>query len=187
MSYSLDHHRKRYPILVPYWIAKQINRNNLSYNIIFDLAKLSTICSKEDLAIMLCLNFNPNTSSHFLGTAALATNLYGVWGKKVNDTKKLRELEPLVISKIMERLSAISGNNTLSSEYPNPFEIRSIDSDVDDDHALMIIIYPGHFGGPTTRQIQKNLVREYLKQSYVFSEYDAVAKDPLFLQYVRSL
>ena len=187
MSSRLDQHRKRYPILVPYWIAKQINRYNLSYNIIFDLVKLSNICSKEDLAIMLCLNINPIYSSQFLGTTALASSICGIWDTVGSDIKKLLELEPLIESRIMERLSVDSGNNIPSSEYPNPFEIRSIDSEVGDDHALMIIIYPGHFGGSSTRQIQKQLVREYLKQSYVFSEYDAVARDPLYLQYVRSL
>ena len=188
MSSRLEQHRKRHPILVPYWIAKQINRNNLPYNIVFDLVKLSTICSKEDLAIMLCLNINPIYSSQFLGTAEFASGIYGFWDRFINnDTKKLRDLEPLVEYKIIERLYSDSVNNVLSSEYPNPFEIKSIDSVVGDDHALMIIIYPGHFGGSSTRQIQKQLVREYLKQSYVFSEYDAVARDPLYLQYVRSL
>ncbi len=187
MGYTLDQHRKRYPILVPYWIAKQINRNKLSYNVIFDLAKLSTICSSEDLATMLCLNTDSANRSIFLGTSDYSSNLYGIWDRVGVDVNKLRHLAPLVDSKIKERLCVDVVNNTLSSEYPKPFEIRSIDSDVGDDHALMIIIYPGHFGGSSTRQIQKQLVREYLKQSYVFSEYEAVAKDPLFLQYVRSL
>ncbi len=187
VSYLLDKHRKRYPILVPYWIAKQINRNKLSYDVIFDLAKLSTVCSKEDLATMLCLNTNLKHSRLFVGPAEFYSSLYGVWDTVGSDANKLFDLAPLVDSKIKERLCIEQGNNTLSSEYPNPFEIRSINSAIGDDHALMIIIYPGHFGGFSTRQIQKQLVREYLKQSYVFSEYDAVAKDPLYLQYVRSL
>ena len=185
---SLEQRRKkRHPIIVPYWIAKQIDRNKLAYNVIFDLAKLSTISSNEDLAMLFAINNSMDLQCKLFGAVA-NTSLYGVWDSTNRElTRKIKEIVPLIEEQISHRLFVGDVNNTLSSEYPKPFEIRSIDSVVGDDHALMIIIYPGHFGGSSTRQIQKQLVREYLKQSYVFSNYENVAKDRLFLQYVRSL
>ena len=183
---SFDKFKQRFPILVPYWVLKQLERNKLPFNTVLNLEKMLTISSREDLAIMLVMNTDPSASVSFFG-AIPAEGLSHYWADYYNDQyKKVQEVSVLYRGKLDERLIAPPTPNDVVPEYPNPFEIKPVDSEQDAAGALLVIVYPGYFGGPKSREIQKQLVREYLKLSYVFIDYDTVARDPLFQQYMRT-
>lgn len=178
---SFDHIKKPYPVLVPYWITKQLERHNLPHNSVFNLEKLSSICSPEDLAIMLILNKDPQIASEFFGSKP-DLMLYDYWNNNYNTLcKKLVDTLPIHTNPLARLLSEAH-----IDRFPNAFDIKYIQAEVGLQSALLISIYPGHFGGPTAYEEQTKLTKEYLTQLYVFIDYDAVARDPLFMQYLRT-
>lgn len=184
---SFDVEKKRPPVLVPYWVVRQLERHRLPASTIFDLEKMMTLSSLEDLSIMLALNERPDQAALFYGCVAseIPQNaLTKHWSASYNQQyQKIKQLLSLVNS-VDPRL--LYDENTAPA-FESGFEIMSIESGLDNTGALMIVVYPGFFGGPQTKQIQQALLREYLKQTYEFVAYHTTAKDPLFAQYLRTL
>lgn len=190
---SFENQRKRLPVLVPYWVLKQLERNKLPLSTIFNLKEMLKISSMNDLAIMLSMNTVSKVNKVFFGEQS-QEGLSQYWsGYFYNENYKLVQLLPLVVSETApvtenfdDRLFA-SNNNVGDNIFKNPFEIKYTTNSFDVNDLMLIVIYPGYFGGPNTEEIQKQLVREYLKQSYAFVDYSTVAKDPVFAGYLRSV
>lgn len=190
---SFENQRKRLPVLVPYWVLKQLERNKLPLSTIFNLKEMLKISSMNDLAIMLSMNAVSKVNKVFFGEQS-QEGLSKYWACHSQDQyNKLVQLIPLVVSETApvtenfdDRLFA-SNNNVGDNIFKNPFEIKYTTNSFDVNDLMLIVIYPGYFGGPNTEEIQKQLVREYLKQSYAFVDYSTVAKDPVFAGYLRSV
>lgn len=183
---------KRVPVLVPYWITKQLQRNSLPFNTVFDLRKMLMVASKEDLAIMLDLNNRPE---QIFGQGRLdqpmIMGLTRYWSDySNNEFKSIQDILPLVSGRMEARLfvsenaTAVDADATLNG---TAFEVHPVDSGMDSGGAILLVIHPGYFGGDNAHQAQKQIVREYLKQSYVFSKFSEVAKDPIFGVFMRHL
>ena len=183
---AFDLYKQPYSVLVPYWVAKQLERNKLPLKTVYELDKLMEVTSVEDLAIMFAMNTDPEITAKFYGTH-YAGNLDWLWSDKyATQLSKVVEIVPLTASKVDSRIFAVSESDAPDPQYPNPFEIKMVDAPGGVSKTFLIIVYPRHFGGPKSREYQKMLVREYLRQSYAFIDYDAVARDPLFKQYLRT-
>ncbi len=183
---------KRVPVLVPYWIIKQLQRNCLPFNTVFDLRKMLMVANKEDLAIMLDLNNRPEQIFGYADMdQPMIMGLTRYWADySYNEFKSIQEVLPLVEGRLEARLfasdaaEAVDCNTELCGAA---FEIFPVDSGMDSGGALLLVIQPGYFGGETANLAQKQIAREYLKQSYVFSKFSTVAKDPIFGVYMRNL
>ena len=181
---SFDNFNKRYPILVPYWVLNQLERNKLPLSTVLNLEKMLTISSTEDLAIMLNMNSDPAYQRQFFGEST-PNGLSPYWNDYYhNQCQRLSTVIPLTKGHIEDRLFTTDVNVT--PVYPNAFDIKGVTSDIASCGVLLVIVYPGYFGGTNAAHIQRKLVREYLKQSYVYVGYDAVARDPLFSQYLKT-
>lgn len=183
MAYS----DKRSPILVPHWIIKQLQRNGLPLGTVLDLKKLKQYCSQEDLAVMFNLNLNPGS---VFGINHIRMELYGYWAAHSNsDFKSLSDVLPIHAGRLEERLfstSSIEQVGLASSQDLDgkAFSIQNVATGLDEKDVLLVVIHAGYFGGPHSQKAQQQLVRAYLKQSYVFCSYDQVASDPVYLQYL---
>lgn len=165
--------------LVPFWIVNILERNGLPLSTVKDLVKLREVASAEDLVLTLMLNQDP-------------TNIFGVnaptggpalhWCSTPEAFaiySQLVDLEPLHEKGLEERLYS---EQTLDPRYPKEFDIRDPENDM-----FLVIIYPGHFGGADATRHQTKLVRAYLELWYGYSNFDSVARDPLFRQYLSRL
>lgn len=199
MSY-FDDLKERFPVLIPYWIEKQLRRKQLPLDTVFDLNKLSELCSSEDIAIMIAMN--AQHSAAFYGVSYQGQGIVSHWSNFYQP--KFVQIEPLTkiyAAQIDARLtsqqmcwikqggkSILDTVSLATTQYSEPFTITPIQP-AEYPHryaALAIVIYPGYFGGQEFRGHQLNLVRAYLRQSYVFCDYDVVARSPLFAQYMRT-
>lgn len=182
---SFDNFNKRYPVLVPYWVLNQLQRNKLPLATVLNLEKMLTISSAEDLAVMLSMNSDPTYQRQFFGEST-PNGLTPYWADYYNNQyQRISSVIPLTKGHIEDRLFSKEDGHD-GPTYPEAFEIKGVTADVSSSGVLLVIIYPGYFGGINATAVQKKLVREYLKQSYVYVSYDAVARDPLFPHYLKT-
>ena len=164
--------------LVPYWIVNSLARHGLPLTTVRDLPKLREIVSAEDLTLTLILNQHPapvfgvDAPTSGLNSWLTSPEACAIYGK-------LTDLVPLHQQGLEERLL---NEHNADPKYPHEFEIRDLDDDT-----FLVIIYPGHFGGADAQRHQFKLIRAYLKQWYGYSNFDAVARDPLFQRYLTQL
>jgi hypothetical protein len=189
---------KRDAVLVPDWVARQLQRHQLSLNTVLRLAELRKVCSNEDcLAI---LDMNNNAATYFGSSIRMGLQTYH-WGRDYQSLERLEELRALFPDRCDARLFA-AGQEQLSqgavpclapsvtSSTKNAciaFEVKEVESGVDISSVIFVVVYPGFFGGPQSTQLQQALRREYLKQSYAPLPYEEMAKDPVFDQYLMAL
>ena len=194
----INQHRKRACVLVPHWIIKQLTRSQLPLNTVLKLDTLKKVCSQEDLAILLDLNQNPRP---IMGVPHIGMGLLRFWSDYAPEAfRKVQEVLPLYQGKCDARLYvsaelqkpdclpmvAAAGSPTDSTAC-TAFEIQETDSGIDTTGVLLVIIHPGHFGGPQSHEVQQQLRREFLKQSYVFLPFSEIAKDDVFMQYLMNV
>jgi len=178
------------PILVPYWIAKVLQRNALHAKTVLDLPQLKKVCSLDDLALMLALNNNPERVT---GLAGVSTELTDYW--RTTSSRGLLEIEqlvPLYAGKLEERLfsdheadaNQVADENSLVGKA---FELQMVEAPNSLSNVNLMVIHPGYFGGKHLGMCQRVAVREHLKQSYAFSSFSVLANNPLFAKYVANL
>ena len=165
--------------LVPYWLLGALERNGLPLSAVKDLPKLRELVSTEDLVLTLALNQCTET---VFGVNAPTSGPAVYWlgnPESFAAYQQLVELLPLHAQGLEERLYS---DKNIDPRYPKEFEIRDLDNE-----AFLVIIYPGHFGGADATRHQTKLIRAYLELWYGYSNFDSVAQDPLFRQYLSRL
>jgi hypothetical protein len=189
---------KRDPVLVPHWIIKQLARSKLPLNTVLNLDKLKTVCSQEDLAILLDLNQNPHP---IFGVPYIGMGLLRFWADYFPEAfRKVQEVLPLYKGKCDARLyvaaaeqkpdsapPVAAGGTTPGLDACTAFDIQEMESGLDTTSVLFVIVYPGYFGGPQSTEVQQQLRRAYLQQSYVFLNFSEIARDSVFMQYLLKL
>lgn len=166
-------------LLLPFWIMQILQRNSLPMETVKDLEKLRTVASAEDLALTIKLN---QQSAAVFGIDVTSPEQALPWCKTVAAMaiyNQLVELLPLHEQGLQERLFS---ETNLDPRFPKEFDIHDLDGDT-----FLVIIYPGHFGGAEAYRNQTKLIRTYLELWYGYSNFDSVARDPLFAQYLERL
>lgn len=184
-------HQKREPVFVPYWVMKQVRRNDLRANVILDLKKLKEVCSIEDIALTYLLNNSLKYGSCLTGVEYISNELNAYWSEfSLAQLTSIQDVLSLYDGRLEERLFASNGEAAVSAGAElagKAFEVFEMESGLDTNGVIFLVINSGYFGGAPAVEARKQLVRAYLKQSYVFCDYDDVAKDKLFAQYIRDL
>lgn len=171
--------KEKQVFIIPYWIKNILERNKLPLTTVFDVVKLRSIVSAEDLVLTALLNKN---TLPLFGIQKDLYSLYLRWNATPEAAfifTQLQELQPLHIEGLEERLF---NEKNVDANYPKAFEIKDIDPDT-----FLMIIYPGYFGGKEAQSHQSHLVSTYLKLWYGYSNYDSMAQDVLFGQYLKQL
>ncbi len=165
--------------VIPFWVKNILDRNKLPLDTVFDVIKLRSITSAEDLVLTALLN--QNTVPLF----GVQKHLYSIdvrWNKSAEasaEYSQLMNLRSVHEQGLEERLF---NEKNVDANYPKPFDILDIGQDT-----FLIVIYPGYFGGPDAHKHQRSLVSSYLKQWYGYSNYDSMAQDVLFEHYLKQL
>jgi hypothetical protein len=139
------------------------------------LSKLKTITSTEDLVLTIALNQN---TIPVYGIEKPATSLFKSWSKNP-EYEKLLELLPIYERGLELRLF---NAQALDENYLEAFQIKDVDAD-----NILVTVYPGYFGLPQSLDLQRDLVSKLLKLLYGYSNYDVMARDVLFEQYLKRL
>lgn len=162
--------------LIPYWIKTILERHQQPLTTVLDLNGLSALVSSEDLAVIALLNQQAET---YLNLPIQDEAILGNWYTQSGYGHHVAPLLPLVKETLENRLLSAE---TLEDRYPNAFEIRDLD-----DATLLVIVYPGHFGGPETLNHQHQLARALLKLFHAYEGYDHMAQKALFQRYLSQL
>lgn len=182
-----NRYRLRFPLLVPSWIVKQIERSKQPSSTLLNLEKLLQICSLEDLAILYCLNTDSVYTDRIFGVGTPApSRLAEYWAHRYGaQLQRVLELVGLYRGVLEERLffEAEPQGDTPRSK-PMLLNVESEDLRV---NAVAIVLKPGQLGGADQREVQQYIVREYMRQLYVFTDYATLATDPLFGRYLKSV
>lgn len=183
---SFNRFRKHFQLVAPSWVVKQVERNQLPSSALLDLSELVKICSMEDLAIMLCLNteeaclfniFGPGVQAQLPGLAEHWSRYYP------SEYAKVCELIVLYRESAMERLLQTPDSQGIDGKP----ELLLINAPECEAAAICIILKPGHLGGTDQREVQQYIVREYMRQLYVFTDYATIAQDALFVRYLNNV
>jgi len=180
-----DRFRKHFPLVVPSWVVKQLHRQDAPPSTLFDLTKLAQICSLEDLAILFCLNTQAMYAKKIFGSGSCAnTGLAEYWSRYHSAAlAKVLQLESLYKEIPEERLFQPPQPGDISSK-PTMFYVEGPALQAG---AIAIILKPGQLGGADQREVQQYIVREYMRQLYVFTDYATLARDALFWRYLKDV
>lgn len=179
--------RPLFPLLVPSWILKQIERSKLPNSALLNLDKMLQVCSLEDLAILYCLNAEPAYADRIFGVgAAMPSRLAEYWAHRFGTPlQRVLDVVGLYRGVLEERLFFEA--EPQSSEPRSKPMLLTVESDDLRVTAVAIVLKPGQFGGADQREVQQYIVREYMRQLYVFTDYATLAADPLFGRYLKSV
>ena len=173
--------------LVPIWVATALKREGLTLAEIFDLSKIKGVLSREDLAVLHCINQNP---SNFLGVEDLGGWLRKQWA--ATDAVLLEELEKtLELYQGLKEPRLYAGSTAATgscdeSDACTAFEIVKTESVTGVNPSLIVIIRDGAFGTGST-QLQADLRRAFLKSLYDLLDVRELAHDPVFAKFVKDL
>jgi hypothetical protein len=172
---------KKNLFFVPYWILTVLERNSEPVQTVLDLEALSSVVSSEDLACIAVLNKNSSAYFGFSGDEYNYTYLSWTHQPKSHEKfhNNVEPLFPMVSRTLGVRLFSEVAKD---SRYLTPFRIVDIDAG-----NLMVVIYPGHFGGQEGPANKQTLIRELLKLFYAYEGFDQMANRQLFERYVMQL
>ena len=184
---SSEQRKKNFCVLIPYWIANQVQRNNWSMDTITDLEALMKVCSVEDVASMLVIN--TNLSAAFIGNT-LGDSNYGnistVWSNTYPDLYKRIATYALAVTEagVMARLTT-SGSPIGSEIKDLEFHHLAIKAEV--AAGLGYVLPKNDWFGEDHKERVDALAKQYVKQSYAFSKFDEIARDNVFRTFIDSL
>lgn len=182
-----DRFQQRLPLLAPNWVTKQLERNQLPFSTLLNLDKLLQACSMEDVVMLYVLNTDAEYTTRVFGPGSpVGAGLTEYWSRRFPaQFQRVLELVGLYRGALQERLFyEDSPTADASPDKPVLLHLESQDLQVS---AVLIILKPGQLGGATLREAQNYLVREYMRQLYVFTDYATLAGDALFARYFSNV
>ena len=182
---SFNRFKKHFPLVAPSWVVKQVERKKLSAATLLDLTALAAICSMEDLASMFCLNNEPNYVTKIFGSGSLVNPGLAEHWFNHHHTAYTRMLDVSALYKdtAMERLYQPNPSD-VPIQFPTVSRINAQQADIE---AILITLKPGQLGGTDNDAVQQHIVREYMRQLYVFTDYATLAQDALFKRYLLNV
>lgn len=168
---------KKPVVLLPASIYQAMVRYKLTFDDFLDLGKANDVLALSDLCYVLLLN--ENTQGLLGQSKDVCSKLSTQWSRNNSLFEQLIAIKPVGMGELKNRLCSIESfeNNTKC------FDIKDISVE-----ALFVIIYPQMFiSKEITNSASKELIAGILKVLYGYNEYDTIAKENLFTEYVASL
>lgn len=166
-------------LFMPYWIARVMHREKLSYTTVFNLSEMRKYYSVEDLAILYWMN---NRNGIFAESSGMMEQY--IWTSEQERAyiqTNLVPMEPIAMDAIISRLNADNEMNAelvQSADY-TPFTIKVIA-----DKAPVFVVIQNPANKPEHKYA---LTTELLKLLYAYTGYDNMANSPLFKGYLTRL
>lgn len=176
-------------ILIPFWVAETMKRNQLPLNQCLSFEKIKPLMSLNDLISFLVFQTYTN---HVLGSD-IYIDLAAIWKNSVPEDKpKLRNecyldlpkfaLDAVNHKEVWDRIFDPTSKHNSYDEKQVPFTVHDLTPEL-----LGIVINPGFFTEPVDPRLQISLIESILKVLYVYDAYHEVAKTSLFKRYLDLL
>lgn len=178
--------KKRFALLAPSWIFTQLARGKAPINTLLNLPALLQIFSLEDVATMYCLNTEEQYTTTVFGPGLIANHgLCKYWAQRFPaQLDKVLEVAELYRDAATQRLFIQAPLEVSKDLAPIFHRVESEDAQCE---VIAIVLKPGFLGGAELRETQQLLVREYIRQSYAFTDFATLSCDPLFERYLKSV
>lgn len=172
-------------ILIPHWVDEALHRHGMSTSEILNFSKVRTVLSMSDLVSVMALQ---SFADKIVGPGGVVrdsiTYEWTASASSEEDKEFLtKQMWPLAGDEHQRDL--VSGqlfSEESSSGYKQAYKVVALD-----DKAIGVIIYPGFFTEARAADHHLNVIRDVLKQLYVYEEHSSVAATPLTLRYLELL
>lgn len=180
---------------IPYWVASTIRRKNMKMCDLLDFQKTSQVLSQNDITDLLC--------AHKLGPILFPSreyqsdNVFSSWWftdqsteetiSAANTLESKLALQPEVFDELKKRLYSEDASNQtdVSISKSDPacgFEVVALR-----DQAVGVILYNTISKVGDVRELEYQLLREIVKQLYVYEQPTKVAESFVYGLYLRTL
>lgn len=171
--------QNNFVLFVPHWIARVMDREKLSYNVLFNLDSLKKHFSLEDLSVLYWMN---NENDIFANSQYMMESSLWTSAKEIEYIhNSIIPMKAIAKDAIAARIKQDEGSGFAidGSVETLPFKIVNI---ADKASVFVVVQYPG---GSKTHQFM--LVTELLKLLYAHAGYDSMASSQLFKGYIENL
>lgn len=179
----MSHSKDQFVLFVPYWIAKVLDREKISYNKLLNLTELRKHFSTEELSILYWLNRDHplfNMSSDPQDELRDDIVLTNVWTGYPEDTNfvfdRLVPMKDIAKQALQARLT---NGVDLVQDGIDCFRIVTLS---ESKLYFVVIVYPGMDSAQHTA-----LSAALLKLLYAHTGYDDMARNHLFKSYIERL
>lgn len=177
--------------LFPHWAIDVFHRHGLNASSILDFSKVSQYLSLNDISGIIALQ---KQDAYLLGSknSEFSTNISYEWSVSATPKDKLALLDQIiplsqdqsVIEMVQARLFTPQDSNIDNSNTDKelPYTIVHLENNA------IAVIFKAHGLTPTAlSKYRLILLRDILKQLYVYDSQSAVAQSPLFARYLDLL
>ena len=168
--------------VIPSWIASALKRNKLDLSDLLVFSKIKSILSMNDL---LSIEAAQSYWEEVIGIKNRQSILYE-WICTANDVDKVfinTQIEPLSKDKFQrDTVRSLLFTETNNLGMQAPFEVVPLA-----DLAIGVVISPGAFAGTKAKGHHLSVLRDILKQLYVYERRTPVTASELYLRYLELL
>lgn len=181
--------QQKHIAFIPQWIAQVLGRNNLKKEELLSFETISKYLSTEDLVSLVVTG---HLSDHFAkGVVHDKMDFVYRWLASTNDAKLKDTINTIaalsvvettkteVFNRLCERGSV--GNTTAGASGPVTFELSLMG-----DLGVAVVLKAG-FSPLEHAQNSSTLLKQLVKQLYVYEDYHQLMSRPVGLAYVESL
>ena len=190
-------------ILIPYWIANQLETERLPLDTIFNTEKMLELFTPNDLAGLISANTDASHRSAIIfGEMMTPTEKQsGIWREeKLVKMMKVYNTTDSIIDvgggggDDVGRLNNVSYYDRTLSDVANykgttPYKFEYLKTKTMTLGVVGCIINPGYFyeGNPELPRLQFSIIKDYLKAVALYTNYMAAARTELFGLYLKHL
>lgn len=168
--------------VIPNWIAATLKRHQMQLSDLLVFNKIKSILSMNDL---LSIEAAQSYFKEVIGIKENQSILYE-WYSTANDVDKVyinTQIEPLSKDKFQrDTVHSLLFTETNNLSGQPPFEVVPLA-----DLAIGVVISPGAFAGTKANDHHLSVIRDILKQLYVYEKRTPVTASGLYLRYLELL
>ena len=175
-------------IVIPHWIAENLHRYEVPLSESLNFKKIHSILSMNDLLSIVAAQSFGEMICGSKGVFANANSVICEWMISCTDEADKaflnRNIAPFENDQITRDSVAVRlfSEDLQSGQDSKAYEIFPIQ-----DYGLAVVVYPGFFKQTTDKQLHVSVIRDILKQLYVYEEQSVVASQPIFRKYLEHL
>jgi hypothetical protein len=171
------------PLIVPHWVESQLSNAGLTLPDLYDLSKIKTILSQEDLSQ---IHFANSFTGLFFGVTVF-NGLTDIWSSQDSTlVKTLTGLPSYSLPRFMERLKGNQVPIWMSCVEGNPpFRVWSHAQGIDPVKSkIYLILHPGSEATMEGKEMRTDILKEICEASYVFCSFSDLARSQIYRRYV---
>lgn len=181
-------------VLIPYWVEKTFQRNNVDISAILDYSQVKPLLSIEDMLTLSLVQHLCNSKElSTLNLEYLRGELFTCWDKTATEEDKIgiaalfkleQEYSNNPYKYLIDRLTAINQFDNLFSTPAEEQDYKIIDLERD---TLGIVLYPGFLTNYSNKESRSKFLKDLTKRHYVYMSVPNVSSESFFKAYLETL